>query len=102
MISPGLELSARPPTKFVQVRVHAEQLHNVTTKGQRLRYSLCDLAGARTQDPNIKSVVLYQLSYEIIVANIEMKTARFTGLLFDLAVQMYGFYLDLQTAKLIF
>ena len=25
----------------------------------------CDPAGARTQDPNIKSVVLYQLSYEI-------------------------------------
>ena len=23
----------------------------------------CDPAGARTQDPNIKSVVLYQLSY---------------------------------------
>ena len=26
----------------------------------------CDLAGARTQDPNIKSVVLYQLSYQVI------------------------------------
>ena len=26
---------------------------------------LCDPAGARTQDPNIKSVVLYQLSYGI-------------------------------------
>ena len=25
-----------------------------------------DSAGARTQDPNIKSVVLYQLSYEIV------------------------------------
>ncbi len=25
-----------------------------------------DPAGARTQDPNIKSVVLYQLSYRII------------------------------------
>jgi hypothetical protein len=25
----------------------------------------CDPAGARTQDPNIKSVVLYQLSYGI-------------------------------------
>lgn len=25
----------------------------------------CDPAGARTQDPNIKSVVLYQLSYRI-------------------------------------
>ena len=26
---------------------------------------VCDSAGIRTQDPNIKSVVLYQLSYEI-------------------------------------
>jgi hypothetical protein len=25
----------------------------------------CDPAGTRTQGPNIKSVVLYQLSYEI-------------------------------------
>ena len=30
-------------------------------------YSLGELAGARTRDPNIKSVVLYQLSYEFIV-----------------------------------
>ena len=27
----------------------------------------CDLAGARTQDPNIKSVVLYQLSYQVLL-----------------------------------
>lgn len=27
--------------------------------------AVCDSAGARTQGPNIKSVVLYQLSYEI-------------------------------------
>lgn len=26
----------------------------------------CDPAGARTQDPNIKSVMLYQLSYGIL------------------------------------
>ena len=25
----------------------------------------CDLAGARTQDPYIKSVLLYQLSYQV-------------------------------------
>ena len=30
-----------------------------------MRQLLCDPAGARTQDPNIKSVVLYQLSYGI-------------------------------------
>ena len=28
--------------------------------------SLCDPAGTRTQDPYIKSVLLYQLSYGII------------------------------------
>ena len=28
-----------------------------------------ELAGARTQDPNIKSVVLYLLSYEFIAPN---------------------------------
>ena len=31
----------------------------------------CDPAGTRTQDPNIKSVVLYQLSYEIIPKNVD-------------------------------
>ena len=29
---------------------------------QRLMFGSCDPLGARTQDPNIKSVVLYQLS----------------------------------------
>ena len=29
-------------------------------------YSICDPAGIRTQDPYIKSVMLYQLSYGII------------------------------------
>ena len=32
---------------------------------------LRDPAGVRTQDPNIKSVVLYQLSYEIFFAESE-------------------------------
>ena len=43
-------------------------------------YFLSDPTGARTQDPNIKSVVLYQLSYRVIAifttyiagANIEL------------------------------
>ena len=39
---------------------------------------LCDPAGARTQDPNIKSVVLYQLSYGISVCQSEI-TFRFGG-----------------------
>ena len=39
---------------------------------------LRDPAGARTQDPNIKSVVLYQLSYGISVCQSEF-TFRFGG-----------------------
>lgn len=35
--------------------------------------AFCDPAGARTQDPNIKSVVLYQLSYGIILLIWECK-----------------------------
>jgi hypothetical protein len=34
-------------------------------KAPRFREAFCDPAGARTQDPNIKSVVLYRLSYRI-------------------------------------
>src|SRR5688572_11832690 len=32
----------------------------------------CDPAGIRTQDPYIKSVLLYQLSYGIIIANFSL------------------------------
>ncbi len=39
---------------------------------------LRDPAGARTQDPNIKSVVLYQLSYGLSVCQSEI-TFRFGG-----------------------
>ena len=39
---------------------------------------LRDPAGARTQDPNIKSVVRYQLSYGISVCQSEI-TFRFGG-----------------------
>ena len=39
---------------------------------------LRDPAGARTQDPNIKSVVLYQLSYGISMCQSEI-TFRFGG-----------------------
>jgi hypothetical protein len=34
-------------------------------KPLRFRRGLCDPAGARTQDPYIKSVLLYQLSYRV-------------------------------------
>ena len=44
-------------------------------------------AGARPQDPNIKSVVLYQLSYGIIRANPELSV---------LVVQMYRKFLFCQ------
>ena len=38
----------------------------ITKKGRvKTLPFFCDPAGARTQDPNIKSVVLYLLSYEI-------------------------------------
>jgi hypothetical protein len=36
-----------------------------------------DPAGTRTQDPNIKSVVLYQLSYEINFSNYPAESQLF-------------------------
>ena len=36
-------------------------------KSQTLLFDFCDLAGARTQDPIIKSDVLYQLSYQVVL-----------------------------------
>jgi hypothetical protein len=35
-----------------------------------------DSAGVRTQDPNIKSVVLYQLSYEINLSDVKSKNLK--------------------------
>ncbi len=42
----------------------------ISPRGQKkshplMRTTCCDLAGARTQDPIIKSDVLYQLSYQV-------------------------------------
>lgn len=37
-------------------------------------YQACDPAGIRTQDPNIKSVMLYQLSYGIFSRNLSLIT----------------------------
>ena len=51
----------------------------------------CDLAGARTQDPNIKSVVLYQLSYQVL-QKMHLASAL-------LRVQNYSFFLYKQTKK---
>ena len=36
-----------------------------TKKAKPFDLAFCDSAGTRTQDPYIKSVLLYQLSYEI-------------------------------------
>ena len=48
-----------------------EQLSQITFKnfGHKkpvMKRASCDLAGTRTQDPYIKSVLLYQLSYQIL------------------------------------
>ena len=43
-------------------------IYNVNEKHKKtsvIRGLFCDPAGTRTQGPNIKSVVLYQLSYEV-------------------------------------
>ena len=45
------------------------ELRHKTKKTAIRRLPSGELAGARTQDPNIKSVVLYLLSYEFIAPN---------------------------------
>ena len=46
----------------VQKKGQNEKAKRKVADFQRLKNFLCDPLGARTQDPNIKSVVLYQLS----------------------------------------
>ncbi len=41
--------------------------------------SYCDPAGARTQDPNIKSVMLYQLSYGILSILLNLRLSPIEG-----------------------
>ena len=41
--------------------------NDINTKRNSLLNSFCELAGTRTQDPYIKSVLLYQLSYQFIL-----------------------------------
>lgn len=57
---------------------------------------LSDLAGVRTQDPLIKSQVLYQLSYEI------KKKASFYELLFPKALQRYTLFYIFQPLFIFF
>ena len=40
---------------------------------------LCELAGTRTQDPYIKSVLLYQLSYQFFFLSTRRVGALFLG-----------------------
>ena len=49
---------------FIMIERRAEYFTN--KKRNSLLNSSCELAGTRTQDPYIKSVLLYQLSYRII------------------------------------
>lgn len=42
-------------------------------KPPKIEWLVCDSAGTRTQDPNIKSVMLYRLSYGIISLTAKMK-----------------------------
>ena len=56
-ISPCSGWTSRPVVGFDKNSPNAKSLP--------FQRGFCDPAGARTQDPNIKSVVLYQLSYRI-------------------------------------
>ena len=50
----------------------------------------CDPAGTRTQGPNIKSVVLYQLSYEInlsFLGSAKIRSAMFCAKTFSVNYQ---------------
>ena len=49
-------LSGANVVHFIDVKIRKRLIFSF------LRIVLCDPFGARTQDPNIKSVVLYQLS----------------------------------------
>ena len=70
------------------IRVPAQKKRKATTF-----LSFGEPAGARTQDPNIKSVVLYLLSYGFS-GTITAQTV--------LVVQMYGIYLKIQYPKTFF
>ena len=54
------------PLKMASLPISPRGLNK---KSIRKTNAFCDPTGARTQDPNIKSVVLYQLSYRVIAFN---------------------------------
>ena len=57
---------AFPDHKFTYLRIFAHR-KGLNAK-RRTKCAFRDPAGIRTQDPNIKSVMLYQLSYGIILS----------------------------------
>ena len=66
VLTTGLE-PAHPighhPLKMACLPIPPRELRQKRVK--TIALTLCDLAGARTQDPYIKSVLLYQLSYQV-------------------------------------
>ena len=59
-----------------------ESLNNNNKKSPVFRqgfFIVCDPAGARTQDPLIKSQVLYQLSYEIAIIYLQLSKSDPAG-----------------------
>ena len=55
----------------------------------------CDPAGIRTQDPYIKSVMLYQLSYEIINQSLKFALASHFSEIEDAKVTEYEKFTNL-------
>lgn len=58
----------------VILRYSGKRTKKALQKRRALKY--CDLAGARTQDPLIKSQMLYQLSYQINLFCLLLKDLR--------------------------
>ena len=63
---------ARCSTYDVPAKKNALQVNNL----QSVISIFCDPAGTRTQGPNIKSVVLYQLSYEINTTHLTLSVTQ--------------------------
>lgn len=60
------------------------------------KWNRCDFAGARTQDPIIKSDVLYQLSYKVNAHSLTNEHALHIGF-FQLRCKGTAFFLNCNT-----
>lgn len=60
----------------LNIDIYATEIKKIVTKIITIFFADRDPVGIRTQDPNIKSVVLYQLSYEINLVFWECKNRR--------------------------